>query len=241
MSHLRSCHYNPHPADVPSTTNRIVLIFSAILCVLLLLSACGRNVVESYAPNNDQEKAELDMEAGRYETAIERLQRVLEKEPENYKARSLMAAAYAAQGGITTLSLVKNVTVASAGSGTALQKFTAILPEATSDNLNSLDQACESMALIPVDARGEEMKIQYSLFFSAYAFLQIKYFTTNAEALAALSAEDAAKLILTLARAGEAGGSSPLTAAATSLSNTISAAPGEAVLKVKTALAAAAP
>ena len=83
----------------------------------MLVSACGRNVVESYAPNNDQEKAELDMEAGRYDGAIERLKRVLESEPENYKARSLMAAAYAAQGGITTLSLVKNITAASAASG----------------------------------------------------------------------------------------------------------------------------
>jgi tetratricopeptide (TPR) repeat protein len=222
-----------------------ILIFAfastALLSASPLFTACGRNVVETYAPENDQEKAELDMEAGRYETAIERLNRVLEREPANYEARSLIAAAYAAEGGITTLSLVKNVTAASASGGSALQKFTAILPEATTENLNFLDQACASMALIPVESRGDEVKIQYSLFFSAYAFLQIKYFTTHADALASLSAEDAAKLILTLAKAGEAGGSSPLTTAATSLSNTISAAPGEAVDKVKAALTAAAP
>ena len=104
-----------------------------------------------------------------------------------------------------------------------------------------MEQACDSMALIPSDSRSSEMKLQYSLFFSAYAFLQVKYFTTNTEALANLSIEDAAKLILTLAKAGEAGGSSPLTTAAASFSATLGAAPGDSIEKVKAALAASTP
>lgn len=223
----------------PLSGSKSVGLAMTLVVAGLFLTACGSNIVSSYAPKNEQENAELDMEAGRYSQAAERLNTVLTENAENYSARSLLAAAYAAQAGITTLSLIKNA--GSAGSGTGIQKFNAILPDITLVSLTLMGLACDAMAAIPSESRTTEMKLQYSLFFPAYAFMQIKYFTTNADALANLSTDDAAKLIQTLAKAGEAGGSSPLTTAATSLSATLSASPGDSINKVKTALGAASP
>ena len=85
------------------------------------------------------------------------------------------------------------------------------------------------------------MKLQYGLFFSSYAFLQIKYFLDNPTALASLSVNDALKLVETLAKASEAGGSSPLSKAAETLSTTLASTPGSNVDKVKAALGPSTP
>ena len=216
-----------------------IQLLSGIL--LLYATACGRNVVETYAPANDQEKAELDMEASRYEAASEKLLKVLSETPENYNARSLLAAAYAARAGITTLSLIKNATSLGSSGATGLRGYTTILPTATSDVLAFMELACDAMAKIPVEDRTTEMKLQYGLFFSSYAFLQIKYFLDNPSALASLSVNDALKLVETLAKASEAGGSSPLSKAAETLSTTLASTPGSNVDKVKAALGPSTP
>jgi hypothetical protein len=193
-------------------------------------------VVEKYAPANDQEKAELDMEASKYSSAADRLERVLVQDAGNQPARSLLAAAYAAQAGITTLGLIKNAASLKSAGNTGIKAFTAIYPTVTVESLNFMGKACDAMAGIPVDDRTTEMKLQYSLFFSSYALMQIKYFVDNPNALADLSVEDAAKLILTLAKAGEAGGSSPLTTAAVTFSESLQQVPGSSLEKVKTVL-----
>jgi len=224
-----------HRAARNKSHSCVPLLFVAMLWAA---SSCGTNVVEKYAPENDQEKAELDMEATRYSTASERLVRVLESEPDNHSARSLLAAAYAAQAGITTLGLIKNAASLKSAGSTGLSVYTALLPTATLEGLTFMGLACDAMAAIPVADRTTEMKLQYSLFFSSYAFLQIKYFVDNPSALASLSVSDAAKLILTLAKAGEAGGSSPLTTAAIAVATTLEQAPGTSLEKVKTILTA---
>lgn len=211
------------------------------MIVTLLLTAaiaCGQNVVEKYAPANELEKAELDMEKDHFIAATEKLNRVLESDPDNHKARSLLAAAYAAQAGITTLSLIKNAAGVRSSGGTGAKAYTAILPTATLDSLTLMGLACDAMAAIPSNSRTTEMKLQYGLFFSSYAFLQVKYFADNPEALASLTAADAAKLILTLAKASEISGSSPLSTAAASFAATLEQVPGSSVEKVKSAIAA---
>lgn len=224
--------------QIHTQRNGASVVAIALLLLALTMTSCGGNVVEKYAPNNDQEKAELDMEASNYSTAAERLVRVLEASPENHTARSLLAAAYAAQAGITTLGLFKNAASMKAAGASGISAYTSILPTATLESLNLMGQACDAMAAIPSSDRTTEMKLQYSLFFSSYALLQIKYFAENPAALASLSIEDAAKLIITLAKATEAGGSSPLSTAAVTLATSIEQAPGTSLEKVKTVLSA---
>lgn len=212
---------------------------SKIAALLLTTTlACGQNVVEKYAPSNEQEKAELDMEKDNYSAAAEKLNRVLEADPDNHNARSLLAAAYAAQAGITTLGLIKSAAGVRSTGGTGVKAYTGILPTATLDSLALMGLACDSMAAIPSDSRTTEMKLQYGLFFSSYAFLQVKYFVDNPDALTSLSAADAAKLILTLAKASEIGSSSPLSTAAAAFAGTLQQAPGSSVEKVKSVIGA---
>ncbi|MBM3381158.1 MAG: hypothetical protein FJY29_01815 [Betaproteobacteria bacterium] len=241
MNHMnkkrkRLIQLNPKWMRILHSTTALSLFAAAPLSLV----SCGRNIVAGYAPKNEQEKAELDMESGKFSAAAERLNALLLEDPTNHSARSLLASAYAAQAGITALGLIKSAGSSSA-SGNSAQRFNAILPDATTQNLEWMDKACDNMAQIPLEARTTEIKLQYSLFFSAYAFLQVKYFTTQAEALASLSAEDATKLIQTLAQAAEAGGSSPLTKAASTFSTSISSASGDGITKVKTVLAASTP
>jgi hypothetical protein len=206
-----------------------------------VIVSCGDNVAERYAPANDYEKAELDMERSQFSQASEKLETILTAEPNHHKARSLLAAAYAAQAGITTLGLIKGAAIASGTTGSPIKKFNLILPEASSGSLTLMDNACTSMALIPDADLTTEMSLQRSLFFSAYAFLQIKFFATNAEALANISANDAAKLIQTLANAASSSGNSALTTLAATVSTSIAAIPGDDITKVKVTLGVSTP
>jgi hypothetical protein len=216
---------------------QIIKILS--LCLIVLNTpACGRNAVEKYAPDNDQEKAELDMEANRYSDAIQRLNRVLEGEPENYPARSLLAAAFAAQAGLSALDLIKNATSGASSGQSGLKAVTSLLPTATAESLSLMNQACNAMESIPVTSRTAEMKLQHGLFFSSYALLQIKFFIDNPLSIESLSVEDAAKLIVTLAKAAEAGGSSPISTALRSFSSGLDQASGSSLERVKSVLTA---
>lgn len=207
-----------------------------LLGIIVMLSSCGDNIAEKYAPANDYEKAELEMERSQFSQASERLEVIISANPSHHKARSLLAASYAAQAGVTTLGLIKGAAVASGAEGTPIEQFNQILPDATISNLALMEEACTLMELIPNTELNTEMSLQRSLFLSAYAFLQIKFFTTNTEALANISISDAAKLILTLAKATGASGNSTLSTLASSVSNSLEQIPGDEITKVKTTL-----
>lgn len=236
------------PSAKPCTKHRVqpwmktwihcCLQHAGLVLFIGTLLSCGTNVVQKYAPTNDQEKAELDMESHAYAQAAEKLERVLASDPTNHKARSLLAASYAAQAGITTLELVKNASSTQTSTGSGLQKITALLPTVTQESLTLMGQACDAMATIPAPDRTEEMKLQYSLFFSSYAFLQIKYFLENQAALTNMTPEDASKILLTLVKLSEVGGSSPLSKAATSFATSVEQTSGSQLERVKTVLTA---
>lgn len=241
---MKNNFHHKHGSSHSRKLRSFVGIFSFLGAFVTLspcLMSCGNNVAERYAPANDYEKAELNMERSQFTQASERLETILAADPNHHNARSLLAAAYAAQAGITTLSLIKGAASASGASGTPIEKFNQILPEATTTSLALMDAACASMALIPDAELTTEMTLQRSLFYSAYAFLQIKFFATNAEALANISASDAAKLILTLAKAAGTAGNSTLSTLASTVSTSIGSIHGDDITKVKTTLGVTTP
>lgn len=237
-----SCHCKLSGAQSLARAARVSCIaLGTLFTCASLLPACGENVTEKYAPENAYEKAELDMERSQFTQASEKLEGLLAADPSLHKARSLLAAAYAAQAGITALGLIKGAATASTASGSPIETFNQILPEATTESLSLMDEACASMALIPEAELSTEMTLQRGLFYSAYAFLQIKFFATNAAALANITATDAAKLILTLANAAGVSGNSTFSTLASTMSTSIASVPGDDVTKVKVALGATTP
>lgn len=184
--------------------NASIKIWYFIILLFFSLN-CGTNKLEKKAPPNLQEQAELDMEASKYSDAELKLTDFLLKYPDNYKARSLLAASIAAQGGVIMLKLITQAgTSASSGSGgsgggSATQNLINFLPDATDTNLALLKRSCTQMNSIPQDLRGEEMKLQGGIFNTMYAMLLLKVFLKNPEKLLDLDPAQAAAILTDLA------------------------------------------
>ncbi len=214
--------------------NATIRIFYFI--ILLYCMNCGTNKLEKKAPPNLQEQAELDMEAAKYSDAESKLMQFLEKYPDNYKARSLLAASIAAQGGVIMLKLItqagSSAGSGSSGGGSATQNLINFLPDATDTNLALLKRSCTQMNSIPQDLRGEEMKLQGGVFNTMYAMLLLKVFLKNPEKLLDLDPAQAAALLTDLASslgaASESFGQSPsgFTQATSQLSSKLASAEG---------------
>lgn len=181
--------------------NASIKILYFIILLFFCLN-CGTNKLEKKAPPNLQEQAELDMEAAKYSDAELKLTDFLLNYPDNYKARSLLAASIAAQGGVIMLKLITQAgTSASSGSGggSATQNLINFLPDATDTNLALLKRSCTQMNSIPQDLRGEEMKLQGGIFNTMYAMLLLKVFLKNPEKLLDLNPAQAAAILTDLA------------------------------------------
>ena len=229
----------------------LVSIFfgSAVMLPVLFLEGCGRNIAKSQAPANPEEQAQLDMEAGRYAAAQTKLESLLQTDPTNYKATSLLAASHAAQGGITMFALLQKAAESqtssgasgSAGSGDTLTTMLGILPDVTSLVLEKMELACQTIGSIPTDVRTTEMTLQNSVFFSSLAFLKLKQLKENPDLLAALTPEQAASILSNLASAVPASSTAtdPISKGSSALQKSITSAEGSNdVIKLKFVLSA---
>lgn len=200
----------------------MVIIFS-IICA----GSCGSNAYQSRAPESTEEKAQLDMEAKQYGAAQSKLEKLLAADAANYRARSLLAACHAAQGGIVIAEIVARqaATAAKSGSGSSgtegaggssnntqnpaasgFSQLKSLFGEATAVKIDRLKQATDNMKLIPTEARTTEMTYQAMLFSSAYAFLLLEKFWADVAALSSMTTDDASAILGALADAITAAG-----------------------------------
>jgi hypothetical protein len=208
----------------------VLLCLSLAMAGGLAVSGCGsRNALESQAPANLQESAENDMEAGEYKAAQHKLQRLLRSEKKNYPARSLLAASYAAQGGVILLRVIAKAATVGGDSGGQTSQVTALtgmFPEPTESSIAHIAKAVAEMEKIPAANLSVEMRYQMGIFQTAYAILLVKRLQASAEALAAMTPEDAALVLQTLASAATTFGQEGLGSAVSTLTTAISATPG---------------
>lgn len=233
-----------------------LFIASFLAASVLPLHGCGKNAYESQAPESLFEKAQLDMEAGRYEDAQDKLKTLLSTDAGHHFARSLLAAAYAAQAGLTMLAVVEKAAESQGGSGgseggqggqggqggktDSLTLMEELLPPPTESHIALLAQACAAMSDIPPASRTVEMKTQTGVFFTALSFLRINHLRANPDLLASLTPQELASILGNLTTAATYGGSNgPLTSVATSFQKQISQAPGTSeVDRFKTVISA---
>lgn len=151
------------------------IIFSLIISFLLI--GCGTNKAEPYAPTDLKGKAELKMEAGKFLEAEKLLAKLLEKEPNNYEARALYSANFAAQAGVTMKKMLESIMSGGGGNGGPTLTFLAALPAFSEENSILLQKALENLNLIPDDSKSDSVKMQAGIFTSSYSFYLMKKFT----------------------------------------------------------------
>ncbi|BBH52266.1 tetratricopeptide repeat protein [Fluviispira sanaruensis] len=158
-----------------------LIIGIIFLSILISISSCSGNILSSFADQNYQEQAEIDMQNGNYSSAQTKLINILTTDPNNYTVRSLLAACYAAQGGVIIYQVLSNAITSSSSYDINANPFgftSAILPAPTAYILGQMQLAIDSMALIPAASMSSDMQFVESMFINLYLLLQLEELLT---------------------------------------------------------------
>ena len=169
---------------------------------LFLLPGCSKNAYDKVAPSDSQETAQRQMESGDYEGAQRTLETLLESQPELYSARSLLAASFAAQAGISILQIIQKAASSptqssgqTSGQAAGSSFLTAFLPEASLLSIEKMEKAVEEMSKIPSISLTSNMKLQSSLLLTLLPLMRLKYLASNPSILQNLTPEQALELL----------------------------------------------
>lgn len=217
-----------------------------IFCLFLLLSvytSCGPNPFATLETGDPAEDATIALEKGDPNRAINILTEALQDEPENWTYVSILALAYAERAGINALTLAENMAESPSGSPASTNNVTAlfsVLPDATDQTIDDVDEAVSLMLTIPPANRTAADTLKIAMFQTASLTLRTKKYDLNGDGIVsaseilAMSSGDALTIMSQLAGAAAAfagGGSSSQTdqAAAEQINNiqtAISSCPG---------------
>lgn len=210
----------------------------ALFFVSLILSSshvvgCSGNLLARYSTQKSlQEQAEYDMQKGDYVAAQTKLLSLIEGDSTNYKAVSLLAACYAAIGGVKLLDILINAAVKSSANGSgndgAVKLAEAILPKPTSAMFMQMELANQTMASIPQASLTSEMLFQQHMFLDLYFLLQIINLLTTLRAGEVLTNAQVTLLFDTMADINALSGSNDnkVTETVTTISNGINDSAG---------------
>ncbi len=161
--------------------------FAMLFCAPIFVWCGQENKLASYAPVDLLAQAELDMEAGvkdpaRYVAANQKLEAYLASHPSDISARSLYAASFAAQAGITLVGIVTKMATGAlsggggggGGSSDPMSLLEGFVGDATTANVAFLKNASDNMIAIDVSAQTSSMKYQTGIFQSMYGVILAK-------------------------------------------------------------------
>ncbi|WGL59025.1 bacterial transcriptional activator domain-containing protein [Pigmentibacter sp. JX0631] len=154
------------------------IIFVTIFCFSVNLVGCSGNILARYSTQKSlQEQAEYDMQNGDYTAAQTKLQTILAGDPLNYTAVSMLAACYAAIGGVILVDiLIKSAVQSTSGNNSNSNSITlasSVLPTPTPTVFAQMAIAINTMATIPQTSLTSEMSFQQQMFLDLYLLLQI--------------------------------------------------------------------
>ncbi|HYX33079.1 MAG TPA: hypothetical protein VE954_08175 [Oligoflexus sp.] len=210
------------------------------LLLVLLLSGCSSNLFESVADPDPADEATAAMDERKSDDAIDILEKALQKEPENWLYVSLLASAKAQKAGVDTTDIALEMAKGGESSGNPLTALFTVLPSATSDVLDLLQEATELLASIPADQLEDGDAFKISMFNTAFTALQAKYFDADGsgsfsvEELQSLDEEAAINILNSLLNAESAatiyqsaGGTGDATSNVSQIRTQIDAQPGD--------------
>lgn len=212
---------------------KYALFFVSLILSSLHVVGCSGNLLARYSTQKSlQEQAEYDMQKGDYVAAQTKLLSLIEGDSKNYKAVSLLAACYAAIGGVKLLDILINAAVKSSANGSgndgAVKLAEAILPKPTSAMFMQMELANQTMASIPQASLTSEMLFQQHMFLDLYFLLQIINLLTTLRAGEVLTNAQVTLLFNTMADINAISGSNDnkVTETVTTISNGINDSAG---------------
>ncbi|WP_158996815.1 bacterial transcriptional activator domain-containing protein [Pigmentibacter ruber] len=154
------------------------IIFVTIFCFSVNLVGCSGNILARYSTQKSlQEQAEYDMQNGDYTAAQTKLQTILAGDPLNYTAVSMLAACYAAIGGVILVDiLIKSAVQSTSGNNSnsnSISLASSVLPTPTPTVFAQMVLAINTMKTIPQTSLTSEMSFQQQMFLDLYLLLQI--------------------------------------------------------------------
>ncbi|MGY3803729.1 hypothetical protein ACWNT8_06705 [Pigmentibacter ruber] len=154
------------------------IIFVTIFCFSVNLVGCSGNILARYSTQKSlQEQAEYDMQNGDYTAAQTKLQTILAGDPLNYTAVSMLAACYAAIGGVILVDiLIKSAVQSTSGNNSnsnSVSLASSVLPTPTPTVFAQMVLAINTMTTIPQTSLTSEMSFQQQMFLDLYLLLQI--------------------------------------------------------------------
>nr|BFD33050.1 hypothetical protein GTC16762_26680 [Pigmentibacter ruber] len=154
------------------------IIFVTMFCFSVNLVGCSGNILARYSTQKSlQEQAEYDMQNGDYTAAQTKLQTILAGDPLNYTAVSMLAACYAAIGGVILVDiLIKSAVQSTSGNNSnsnSISLASSVLPTPTPTVFAQMELAINTMTTIPQTSLTSEMSFQQQMFLDLYLLLQI--------------------------------------------------------------------
>lgn len=211
---------------------KLIIKIALIFCVIPIISCGNSNVLSSFSSKKSlEEQAAVDMQNGKYTEAQTKLETLLSANSSNYTARSMLAACYAAQGGIILFEILVNAATNTSLSnpGSNPINFAAtLLPTPSATTMNQILLATNMMALIPTASMTSDMQFQQAMFLDIYLLLQINDLLNTLRAGGTLTAAQVSLLFSTIGavNSANAGSSNGLTSAISSVTSGISNSPG---------------
>lgn len=206
-------------------------LFTLIIMCFFCLSCGNTNILASFGKENLKESAENDLKNKNYASAKAKLEKLVAVDSTNYSALSLLAACYAAIGGVVIFDTV----VTSAFNGTTVDPssdpfgFTSeVLPASSATLFSQLQLAIDTMSLIPAASLSDEMSFQALCFINIYTLIKLSSLLDTLRQGGSISLADATTLFNNIAtgNALSTGIGSGVLSAASVVSTGVTAAPG---------------
>jgi hypothetical protein len=153
---------------------KICLVITSffVLCLAACPSCSDKNAATSYTDLTDDEKARQALNDEDFPKAIELYKALVEKYPEDYERYPLLATAYAANAGVSVLSILKGSLGGGEeeeeeeedeGGGSVFDSLDSTVPTDPSDDaLSDIQLAVDTLQEVPEERLGEDGGYAYS-------------------------------------------------------------------------------
>ncbi len=157
---------------------KIILIH--LLCAIVFVN-CGSNTFQLLDTPDPAEKATRQIEERKYDEAIDTLDDALKDDPDNYQLLSIKATAIAHKYGVDLISIGRKMADSESEDAEAdtaaksdVTSLFSVLPDATDENIDGLNEAIEIMDSIPDSEKTVSDNYKAAIYLTALTSMRVK-------------------------------------------------------------------